>query len=890
MKKNAFLAKVGLVTFLGLAAASALTSCGPEESTSVATSVATSTIVPGVIEEADYVDPWAGVQNGGAYNYVGSSYEDRTEILGKLEKYAYQNYLTGIPLYENGGKVLYNTRIVKGTPNYITGYGFGILAEGSITSPMTAENEPTAAYRSYYHNWESSDPSTINALDSDGSQVSDLYANASASYWGTKMNESKDGYEYYPSLAKDAKPIPLDADGNVIDVDDPNWNGLASKWKIRVKTGVDGVKYATSSTKRAKYNGRDVQLADYVNAFKFLLTQGNAQYRGGELAGQAGSSGIVGAAGFYSATGAGYDASAWGDYKNTGSGVAVVADATDNSITIDLLAPTTQFYAMYNLNSNLYEPIPSDFIDEVGAENYGNYSSDKATSPIDNILCLGPYQLENWQDDKEIAFKKNAAWFEFKTGGELEGMYSIEGIHTSILSAYATDTAAAFKEFIAGKLDAAGLPDDYLDAFGNDPRATTVPGDSVFKLNVNSTTEEDWVKMFGTDGTIAQTQESDYFDVKPWMSNSAFLDGLMLSINRQEFAENRGVIPSIDYFSSNYMANPETGLSYNDTAAHKTAIDSVFGNAADTYGFSVEGAKVMFKTAVDQMVASGDIKLGTIENPTKLTLNFEWMYANQIDKVGADIQAYLEATFNDLSVSGGKVVLDIEQHAGAEWYNVYYDQLMVGQFDLGFGSISGNTLNPLNFLEVLKSNNDSGFTLNWGPDTSLVLPTTDPKSLQYDGQVWSFDALWRAADQGAVVADGAELPVATLQFTKKEITAEGDLLVTLAYGDATGAAGFADVTNLEVSIDDFYIWDGASYQDYLDVDGESSMFSGVVDAEAGTVVFTITAENITAFKTTVNEDQTTTVADVMTIFGGIDFTYTIDGIPASSYVEAAFTI
>ena len=84
---------------------------------------------------------------------------------------------------------------------------------------------------------------------------------------------------------------------------------------------------------------------------------------------------------------------------------------------------------------------------------------------------------------------------------------------------------------------------------------------------------------------------------------------------------------------------------------------------------------------------------------------------------------------------------------------------MVGTYDLGFGAISGNSLNPLNFLEVLKSDNSSGFTLNWGADTSK-LSKTDPivYEVEENGEKvkkeWSFDALWAAADHGAVVKEG----------------------------------------------------------------------------------------------------------------------------------------
>lgn len=72
----------------------------------------------------------------GVYSYVASSYSDRAEILGVLEKYAVESGLTGITMYENSGYVLYNPLVVKGTENYIPGYGFGILTEGRANGDL----------------------------------------------------------------------------------------------------------------------------------------------------------------------------------------------------------------------------------------------------------------------------------------------------------------------------------------------------------------------------------------------------------------------------------------------------------------------------------------------------------------------------------------------------------------------------------------------------------------------------------------------------------------------------------------------------------------------------------------------------------------------------------
>ena len=61
----------------------------------------------------------------GGYNYASlagdAAISKRTEILGQLEKYAMENHLTGIPLFENGGYVKYSSRVTLPTNTYVTG-------------------------------------------------------------------------------------------------------------------------------------------------------------------------------------------------------------------------------------------------------------------------------------------------------------------------------------------------------------------------------------------------------------------------------------------------------------------------------------------------------------------------------------------------------------------------------------------------------------------------------------------------------------------------------------------------------------------------------------------------------------------------------------------------
>ena len=109
----------------------------------------------------------------GVASYSSLGNDERTKMLGALEAYAVSNGITGISLFENGGYGMYNERIVFGTETYIPGYGFGNLAEGSLSAPLA--NEANDAWKMYYHSSDASDPGTANYLNDKGSQVADYY-------------------------------------------------------------------------------------------------------------------------------------------------------------------------------------------------------------------------------------------------------------------------------------------------------------------------------------------------------------------------------------------------------------------------------------------------------------------------------------------------------------------------------------------------------------------------------------------------------------------------------------------------------------------------------------------------------------------------------------------
>ena len=792
------------------------------------------------------LDVYSGSPLEGAASF-SSSIADKADILGKLEKYAMDESLTGISLFENGGYVMYNPRVQKGVESYITGYGFGILTEGNITSDLASETK--AEWKKYYHSGYDSDPKNINMLNAQGSQVSDLGAYISSSYWSNKMNEEKNAYDWYPSLAKDSRPVAGSYDEETSTFTPAASQAAKSTWfKFHVRTGADGgVEFRTASTKAqyAAFDGAAVTINDYVDAFKVLLTKSFGLYRGSELAADT-SYGIVGAKDYYDSTAEAteIDDAAFASKVKLFSG----NDAGGDYLVVKMTTAVTPFYAMYGLSSSLYQPLSRDFLSVLGGGSvkdgvvkYGTFitgATGNIATPVDTILSLGAYTLEYWEEDKTIAFKKNDSWFENSLSG-MESLYRIPGVKISVFTGAQTDNTLIFKEFLKGNLDAAGIPTiEYIKQYRNDARTTTTTGDSIFKLNVNSCTPERWEELFGVDGTITKTPEANYWDVKPWMSNKSFLKGLNFSIDRETYASNRGRFPSNEYFSSNYMIDPENGLGYNDSDQHAEAIADYY---PDTFGYNESAAKIYFRQAVAQMVENGDIELGTKKHPTKISLVVEWMNPSDSKDYGEEISGYIQDAFNSSYVSEGKVKLTVINHDGTTNYeDVYNNHLMVGQFDLGFGSISGNSLDPLNFLEVLKSDNSSGFTLNWGSDTSVV-----SENLIYNDQPWSFDSLWKAGDSFVVASAGVEVPLFTLLSSEVTKLIDGRMQIVIE----THEINSDDITTMLYAICLFATND-SEYSDYGEIyayyDGTTDTDpAGLtsswdrVEGEGGAVTYTI---------------------------------------------------
>ena len=747
----------------------------------------------------------------GLVSYVKENNEERTNILGILEKYAISTGITGMSLFEDGGYVMYNPRVTLGTENYIVGYGFGILPEGAITADL--DSETNDAWKRYYHSNEASDPGTLNYLNNQGSEVGDFYSYIAASFFTNFMNETKDGYDWVPELAME-KPVAVNDDDN---------DGTATTWKFQVRTEKEGLKYTTLSTipSRAAFNNRGVKLEDYEYAFKLLLTQSNQLYRGSELANSS-SGAIVGAKDFYKGTEQGFNQELWDKV-----GIKTYEEGGKSYFEVTFTSELTQFYCMYYISSSLYQPVPEEFINLTTVQNYLGYNKDKTETPLDNALALGAYTLEAYVQDQEVVYKKNPNYVYADT------KYSIAGVHLKIFPAMAEDPTANLKEFLAGNVDASGIPKEELENYRNDPRTRTTTGTSNFKLNVNATNAETWEYLFGEDGVVCTTEKEDYWDVKPALGNHHFVQALNYSIDRLTFANARGSIPSVDYLSSNYMSDPENGIAYSSTDAHKKAVEQLLKDT-DGCGFSLELARDYFRVALAELEADGLYTPGTKENPTQIDIEIAWMYPTHEENYHNEVKNFLETAFNDDSVCGGVYKLSVNFWVGNEWSDVYYNKMMVGQFDIGFGSISGNSLNPLDFISVLSSDQDisNQFTLNWGCDTN----DPDVYPIVYKGARWSYDALYKAANSKAIVKAGQNKPVLSFEYNEIEKQADGTYTGSFVITSSLPELTQVEVTGIMCCNYEMY-YNGSGDYDESPVDFEAVEENGAI-----TVNFTVPAD------------------------------------------------
>lgn len=722
------------------------------------------------------VVPTGSIARNKDASYLVLSEEERNQITAEMETFGMEHGLTGIRYQTNGSSAIYRDRFstpLLAANNYIPAYGWGTVQYGTISEPLEAES--TEAYKMYYHSLlsTSGDLGTVNYLDSDQAAVSDLYSYMSASLWQYHLNEDYTATEQVGMLAR-GEPEPVNVDPET---------GLATKWKVKVWVGGEtddearGVKAGLtfrSADSSSEYDGRVITLRDYLTPIKLMATGAVGWYRGDEAAtATQGKTKLVGFSEFYQDTANAETVPTDEEFLDK---VHVTLDETDNSITYEFEDGFDQTFAKYYLDQLWCNPMCEDFVGSLadgdvieGAKLYGTSPAGK--TPADTVLSVGPYMIEKYQTGSEVVFKKNDQW-PFTTDKYGRTLYQIEGFHMRVDSALNTDREESMKQFEGGYTDSVSISTDtQWEKYGNDPRLKTVLPDGTFGLTFNRMDKALWDQYFGEGGIWYQAMNPDGSltankSVNPVLSNDNYFKALNLGFDREAFADAEHDQVTYEYFQPNQKVNPETNTFYNDTEEHEAAMHEVYGDSFDNISSAPSKAVQYMQDAIIEELDAGHVDLGTVSDPTNFGFSMSIMSTDNYYRQVNYWNEYLGNVFNEAVTSyvsndgtnplveGGSPLVKFqvtqkEYSTDASGQNSLLSDVWAGVSDCqGVFSITGNSLDSIDYLDILSCNKIGGFELSFAVDTNV------PSAyLEWDGQYWSYESLWWATAGSGVTID-----------------------------------------------------------------------------------------------------------------------------------------
>ncbi len=724
----------------------------------------------------------------GFYNYKFASTELRHTFMAAAEDYLLHNSFGGIPLFDSGSYVIYSPRVTLPVSSYIPVMGYaawyGTMTADDSTVIMDDGALGDAGFYTY-RTTISTNPGTFNQWLYDTSTDSTLMGYYFDAPYVYHFNDDKTGYELVPSMA-DSAPVPID--GHTTD----SGKVVSDTWQFSLRDDLEWFFHPdTNATFLASLTAADyvIDANDFVETYKLALEENwfRAISGGGDFV--TSSQAIVGAGDF--ADGAG----AW---ENVG--IKVIDDLTVEFTFVD---EQSEWNVTYWLGSFVMTPVNLELYDYL--ENDGNENTTYGISE-DTTGYTGPYYVDYYESDVELIFLENTSYHD-----------PSEYFYDSFLFYVEDDPDVIWLDFTEGKLDVAAIPTAQYDTYKDYPGVMPVPGATIYRMMINGL------------GTVEAQQElfpDSTWTPEPILANQDFKNAMFFAIDREYLATEvmKTRQPSIFLFSSAYLVDPEMGVAYRDTEAGLTVGTDL---APDTFGFNFDAAQAYYELALEALVAAGTYTAGTAANPTIITLEFNVFAGSESQAAMGD---YIEQAF-EAAFQSTEYYINID----LEWYpkdfpSIYYDYMMTGDFDLSIGGISGSTLDAASFLDVFCSDNRSGFTLNWGIDTSVAeIPMyyTDDQGVEH-AEYWSYDGICSALNGEIFLISGEEAIVpapqvtditsttVTFDITEYENQAYDNITYTvLIYNDAAGTydelAGYIDIatTSSTVTVEGltpYYYW------------------------------------------------------------------------------------
>jgi uncharacterized repeat protein (TIGR02543 family) len=659
--------------------------------------------------------------------------EQKDILFAAAESYLLENLFGGVPLYTNYSSVMFSNRIQLFSEDFngVLGYGtaFSQLSADDSTVEMfpgQMGNVGEYTYRSSY----SIQPKTLNPWLDNYGDFSDFIDLFTGGFYEFFFDASKTGYEILPSFAES---LPIAVNPTTI-----NGKDYSTVWQIPLRDDLTWTFHPDIDTSEFAEGYEKLDASDWIWTWKLALeNRWDRAISGGD---DFITKGIKGVAEFVAGTGS------WEDV-----GISIV---NGNTIQLEYVSEQSEFDIIYGFNGASLPALNQELFESLGASFTGRataYGQDHLS-----VAANGVYYLNEYSPYYIITAKKNNAYVDadkyFYTGQQFR---FIEG------------STQVFEEFLAGRLESASVPSASVIEFLNDPRVKTSPLATTWRLQMN---------MFGTeanrDAYIAQYPGSGIdpdFVPEPILMYKEFRQALYYGFDRYTAAVEvvKTYLPAHTLFTSTYFLDGSSGLSVR-TGEAGAAVVTNFGG--DSNGYFPDAALDLFKSAVADAIADGYYIKGTASNYTTIELTLTHASSGNTSQLA--MVAELERQYEALLVDDENFVnVDIIVNDVAFPGN-YYDYMLVANTDLGIGGITGSLLDAIGFLDKFSEDNRSGFTLNWGIETSV--PNIEVTYINLEGnyvsEVWSYDALISALAGKTYVGNGIELGIKIEDALKIEIS------------------------------------------------------------------------------------------------------------------------
>ena len=640
-------------------------------------------------------------QNSYVLDLQIDSLDKELEVVSKLEDYLLNNNLLDIPVYGEVNYTKFSDRVkiptsikydennnpikIKETVQHIDipNYGYGIIEEGTLEGKLDNVNDDKSHYlRKFGYD--------------EYSEISNLTKSA---LFQKRLNEDKNNYEWYPSLASNnnlvngnPRPLPTDKNGKVIT--DANDYTLSKYYKVYVRT--DEISYSTLSLrdKIQKFNNRSVNIEDYLFSFERSLVSSSLDTKIKNAINY--SNGLV-------------------QFEDVG--IKSGNDINGTYLFVEFEKYLNPYEAMINISKKDFSPIPKEFLEIFTSKEDNNDSI--IYNRVDQSLSIGPYILESEKKGEYITIKRNDTLPSEVKGGEHR--YTIPGIY------YITNNNGMthYELFEQGKIDYAPL----IFQEANNDKTGYLQGrvEHIYKLMVNSCNQDEWNYLYGNNGIYSKYYDEPW-ETKPILKNDNFIKGLSNAIDRYKATSNVNGIPTLQHFTDDTMVSH--GIIYNDTLQHKKVMSDYYGENINNY-YDKEKAIEYFKSACNELLNSGVYKEGDVIKldvfcPSESFYEFTQNLTNGVEEI-----------FNDSLVCNNKLTIEFTTSFSPIWVNVAER----GLFDLSWGNTTSSLKEAL--LEHVNEN-QSGYV-------SIGKNLYETADIEYNSRMYTYESLVKAYDNQVLV-------------------------------------------------------------------------------------------------------------------------------------------